>query len=221
MNCTKAKPQLSLYLDGNLTGREMLELQTHLGRCAGCSREYELLKQTQSLTAKLPRRRAPVQLALQLKLAASRQTAQAQRQFLSGFLIRVQDAGRAVLMPAAAGMLSAFVFFGLLIGFFALPPQVQANDVPTMLYTPPQLRWSPVEVGIGASNGDAIVIEAYIDPSGRVQDYRVLTGPKDISAYLPQLNNALIFTRFRPATNFGRPTAGKVVFSFAKISVRG
>jgi hypothetical protein len=31
----------------------------------------------------------------------------------------------------------------------------------------------------------------------------------------------LIFTTFRPATNLGRPTAGRAVLSFSKISVRG
>ena len=38
---------------------------------------------------------------------------------------------------------------------------------------------------------------------------------------LPQLNNMLIFTTFRPATAFGRPTTGRAVLSFAKINVKG
>jgi hypothetical protein len=38
---------------------------------------------------------------------------------------------------------------------------------------------------------------------------------------LPQLKNMLIFTTFRPALSMGRPTTGKAVLSFSKISVRG
>lgn len=70
-------------------------------------------------------------------------------------------------------------------------------------------------------SGDSIVIEAYVDATGRVQDYRILTGPSDVNAYLPQLNNMLIFTVFHPATAFGQPTTGKAVLSFSRINVRG
>ena len=54
---------------------------------------------------------------------------------------RFEEAMRAFMVPATAGILSAVVFFGLLIGFFVLP--AQTNDVPTMLYTPPELATRP------------------------------------------------------------------------------
>jgi len=38
---------------------------------------------------------------------------------------------------------------------------------------------------------------------------------------VPQVKNMLIFTTFRPATAMGRPTPGRAVLSFSKISVRG
>jgi hypothetical protein len=76
-------------------------------------------------------------------------------------------------------------------------------------------------MGMGAINDDSLVVEADIDANGRVQDYRILSAPADTQALLPQLKNMLIFTVFRPATAFGRPTSGRAVLSFSKINVKG
>jgi hypothetical protein len=69
------------------------------------------------------------------------------------------------------------------------------------------------------------VIEAYIDSTGRVQDYRILSDPDDSTLLAPQVKSMLIdfmtFTTFRPALSMGKPTSGRAVLSFSKISVRG
>jgi hypothetical protein len=70
-------------------------------------------------------------------------------------------------------------------------------------------------------NADSLVVEAYVDSNGRVQDYRILSAPSDAKELVPELNKMLIFTTFRPATAFGRPTSGWAVLSFAKVNVRG
>ncbi len=112
------------------------------------------------------------------------------------------------------------LFFGLLIGVMVPVHLTAGNDVPTMLYTPPEMTSAPFGLEGGNANGDAIVVEAVIDTHGRVEDYRVLnaSGPKELS---PEMKNALIFTQFRPATSFGVPTSGRVVISFSDISVGG
>jgi hypothetical protein len=66
-----------------------------------------------------------------------------------------------------------------------------------------------------------LVIEAEVDANGRVEDYHILSQPDDAKAVLPQLKNMLIFTTFRPALSMGRPTTGRAVLSFSKISVKG
>jgi hypothetical protein len=38
---------------------------------------------------------------------------------------------------------------------------------------------------------------------------------------LPEVKKILIFTTFRPALSMGRPTSGRAVISFSKISVKG
>jgi hypothetical protein len=127
------------------------------------------------------------------------------------------------MVPATAGLVSAVLIFGLMLGFIALPSQLQASsgDVPLMLYTAPQLEQSVFGTSLGSIGEDSVVIEAYVDANGRVEDYRILSQSEDAKAMLPQVKNLLIFTTFRPALSMGRPTAGRAVISFSKISVKG
>jgi hypothetical protein len=212
---------LSSYLDGAVTGQQMQATREHLAGCQQCSTEFVLLQQTQQMVAALGPKRAPANLQLQLRIALSREAAKARAPLWDSITARLENACDAFMVPATAGVLSAIICFGLLIGFFALPPQLQANDVPTVLYTAPELRFSPFEMTLGNINDGSLVVEASIDPNGRVQDYRVLSAPKDAQSMLPQLKNMLIFTVFRPATSFGRPVNGRAVLSFSKVNVKG
>ncbi len=210
MNCAETKRLFSPYLDGRASGSEMRALTRHVGQCTGCEREYAAMQRTQELLASLGPTKAPADLALKLRLAISREAAQTRRPRFEGALVRLENALNAFMVPATAGLLSAVLTFGLLLGFFALPAELQASsgDVPLMLYTGPQLE-------------HAVVIEAYVNANGRVEDYRILSQPDDAKAVLPQLKNLLIFTTFHPALSMGRPTAGTAVLSFSKISVKG
>ena len=49
MNCTEAKSFFSPYLDGVLTGTQMLGLSRHLEGCATCTENYISLRRTQQL----------------------------------------------------------------------------------------------------------------------------------------------------------------------------
>ncbi len=147
----------------------------------------------------------------------------ARRPRYEGVLVRLENTLNAFMVPATAGLVSAVLFFGLLLGFFALPAQLRASsgDVPLMLYTGPQLERSAFGTSLGSMGDEALVIEAYVDANGRVEDYRILSQPDEAKAVLPQLKNLLIFTTFHPALSMGRPTTGTAVLSFSKISVKG
>ena len=221
MKCTQAKSLFSPYLDGVLTGTQMSSLNQHLQNCGGCEQEYLSLRQTQQLLIKAGRRKAPADLALQLRLAISREVAQSRRPFLGGVMIRLENTIHAFMVPVTAGLATAVVVFGLLMGSMALPLQGFNDDVPLMLQTAPQLQQSAFGIAMDSIKDESLVIEADVDAKGRVQDYRVLSnseGPQQLPA---QVKNMLIFTTFRPATLMGKPTAGKAVLSFSKISVRG
>jgi hypothetical protein len=223
MNCGEAKKLFSPYLDGRMSGREMRVLSGHIEECPRCAHEYAAMQRTQQLLASLGKKKAPEDLALKLRVAISREAAQRRRPRLEGMLVRLENALHAFMVPATAGLVSAVLIFGLLLGFFALPAQLQASsgDVPLMLYTGPQLEQSAFGTSIGSIGEDSVVVEAYVGANGRVEDYRILSQPSDAKEALPQLKNLLIFTTFRPALSMGVPTPGRAVISFSKISVKG
>ena len=221
MNCGEVKVLFSPYLDGQVSGVEMHALNRHVEECASCAREYAALRRTQQLLGGLGRKKAPVDLALNLRVAISREAARKRFRY-EGWLVRIENVLNAFMVPATAGLVTAVLIFGVLLGFFALPGQLQASsDVPLSLYTAPQLEQSVFGTSLGSIGDDSIVIEAYVDANGRVQDYRILQQPEDAKAVLPEVKKILIFTTFRPALSMGRPTSGRAVISFSKISVRG
>jgi hypothetical protein len=222
MKCAHAKSLFSSYLDGAVTGAQMHALSEHVRVCGACNQEYVSLHQTQQLLAKVGRRKAPEDLALKLRLAISHEAARARRPYLAGALVRLENLINAFMVPAMAGLTTTVVIFGLLMGFLAAPlMQADSPDVPLGLTTGPQLQQSAFGTTLDSIHGDSLVIEAIVDANGRVQDYRILSNPKDSQAALPEVKNMLLFTTFRPATSMGRPTAGRAVLSFSKISVRG
>jgi hypothetical protein len=222
MKCAEAKSMFSPYLDGAVTGTQMHALGRHLETCADCDREYALLRQTQELLASVGRRKAPADLPLKLRLAISREVAEARRPRFEGLLVRLENTLHAFMVPATAGLVAAVVIFAFVIG--VTMPELQArntNDVPLMLYTGPELEESSFATTVSAVNEDSLVIEALVDANGRVQDYRILSDSDNSQRLLPEVKRMLIFTTFRPAMSMGRPTASHAVLSFSKINVRG
>jgi anti-sigma factor RsiW len=220
MNCTEIQSMFSPYLDGAMSGREMHAIEQHLQACPLCHTEYAALTRTQALVAGLGRRPAPPELALQLRVALSHQASRSLGRRLDALWVRLENAINVVMVPATAGILTSIFAFGLLIGVFAPGPLQGAQDVPTSLYTPPQLAAAPFD-SLGVAGAESLVVEIAVDAQGRVQDYRILSGPKDAQNLLPKLNQMLIFTVFQPATNFGRPIPGRTVLTFSKVNVRG
>lgn len=220
MKCFQAKPLFSSYLDGAVTGTQMHALGQHLEACGDCHTEYVALRRTQQLLTGMGRRKAPADLALKLRLAISREGARSRDAYWAGLRVRLENAANAFMVPAMAGLGTAVVIFGLLMGFVALPLQTD-SDVPLALNTAPQLQQSAFGTALESMHEDSLVIEAEVDSNGRVQDYRILSNPKDSQQLLPEVKNMLIFTTFRPATSMGIPTSGRAVLTFSKISVKG
>jgi len=223
MKCIEAKSMFSSYLDGAVTGAEMQALQKHLDRCAPCMREYKSLRQTQKLLMSVGRVKEPADLGLRLRLAISREAADSRRPRFEDLRMRVENALNVFMVPATAGLACAVLIFGLVTAILAMPGEVQANnqDVPLVLNTGPELQQSVFGTTLSSMNTDSLVIEAYVDKNGRVQDYKILSDPGESQELLPQVKRMLIFTTFRPAMSMGRPISSRAVLSFSRISVRG
>jgi len=214
---------LSAYLDGAITGKQMHGLSGHLRTCSSCNNEYEGLRRTQAMLAAIGRTKAPNDLSLKVRLAISHEAARRQRPYLEGMSVRLENALRVFMVPATTGLVATVLAFGLLAGLLSSPMPVQANaaDVPLVLATEPVLQQSNFGFTTGAITEDSLVIEAYVDANGRVQDYRILSKPDELADLPHPVKNMLIFTTFRPATWLGTPRPGTAILSFSKISVKG
>ena len=219
MRCTEARPLFSSYLDRAVSGMEMREISRHLEQCPECQQEYVLLENTRSLVSSLGRRQPPSDLALKIRVAISSTRSRNSLGLFQRYALRMENAFQGFMFPATAGVLSAVIFFGVLI-VLLVPAQVSANDdVPSTFYTPPRLQLS--EYPENQLNLDSpVVIETYVDASGRVENYRIISG-RDDEEVREQLNRALLFTIFAPAQSFGRPVPGKAIMSFSHINVKG
>jgi hypothetical protein len=221
MTCGQAKSLFSAYLDGAVSGAQMQTLGRHLEDCGGCNQHYVSLRQTQQVLSKVGRRKAPADLGLKLRVAISQEIARTRRPVLESVLVRLGNAINAMMVPATAGLASAVLVFGVLMGFMAVPLQAGTPDVPLVVGTDPQLQQINFGATLDSVHEGSLVIEAVVDSSGRVQDYRVLSNSGTSPDLLPKVKNMLIFTTFRPATSFGRPIGGRAVLSFSNISVKG
>ena len=223
LKCSGARKLLSPYLDGAVTGNQMRALQEHLDGCAACNCEYSLLRRTQQMLVSVGRPKEPVDLGLKLRLAISREAAETRRPRFEGLRVRLENTLEAFMVPATAGLVCALLIFGLVTAILAMPGQLQANneDVPLVLNTGPELQQSVFGTTLSSMNADSLVIEAYVDRNGRVQDYRILSDPGESQQLLPEVKRMLIFTTFRPAMSMGRPISSRAVLSFSRISVRG
>lgn len=223
MTCAHVTRLLSPYLDGAVTGTEMQAMQQHLDACSACMREYKLLRQSQQLLLNVGRVKEPADLGLKLRLAISREAAQARRPRYEALRLRIENALDAFMVPATAGLVCAVLIFGLVTAILAMPGQLQANnqDVPLVLNTGPELQQSVFGTTLSSMNTDSLVIEAYVDPNGRVEDYKILSDTGESQQLLPEVKRMLIFTTFRPAMSMGHPIASRAVLSFSRISVHG
>lgn len=215
MDCKQAKSMFSTYLDGAVSGQEMRAISAHLEGCGSCHANYLSLQRTQALLSSLGTRKAPSDLRLRLKIAIQQERSRSTARTLQNLALRLEHGLNSFMLPATAGLMTAVIMFGVLIGFFALPDV--ANDVPTSLYTPPRLAAGPYVIeGLESP----VMIEASVDSTGRVQDYRILSGHDSDSLRL-KIDNALIFTTFEPARAFGAPASGHVVLAFSTVNVKG
>ena len=225
-NCREMQSCLSDYLDGRLTGREMQELDAHLQHCPECAREWQSLCEVQTALAGLGPVEEPADLPLRIRVAVSHEAARSHRSIFTEWNLVWKNSVGSFLLHAGAGFLSAVLLLGtivFLISMFAQPEVAAATpDEPLGDATAPHLLYFSNAQGgnqVDAINGP-VVVEAYINPSGEVYDYRILSGPND-PATRSRVENLLLFSRFAPALFYGQPVRGLAVLSFSGISVRG
>ncbi len=212
--CVEIRRHFSDYLDDGCERESLRSIRFHLNYCASCREELEQMQAIQAELQALPRRRVPPELALSMRVRISQRL---HRNLLRQLWVRCENALQPLLIPASGGVLTAIIFFGLLMGWQVVPA-LNIPDVPLEIVTPPRVReLAPMNFNDG---DQAVVVLTQIDAAGRVVGYKVLSGP--ITPELTRsLDRTIYFSLFAPATMFGRPTDGQVVLSLRRITVRG
>lgn len=236
MTCWKIRRKLPGYLDGALPNGEHSPVREHLEYCADCRRELERYRKLSMLMSRFERAVPPPDLALRIRVAvAQARASQGWAYRLNRVKIRtsliLQNILQPLAVPATGGLVAAMLVFTVMSHMVAwgVPLGAVPNDLPTNLLQPARLEsLAPFPVSGPLENDDtglagphALLVEATVNAQGEVVNYQILSGPADL-ATRRQLDQVLLFSRFRPQMSFGRPTpGGRVVLSFSEIRVKG
>ncbi len=240
MTCEKVHTKLAGYLDDAVAsatrpeGRN--EVRTHLDDCADCREELQRYRKLGVLLSRMPRAIPPADLAVRIKVAAARAKANQDwssrwQHFKDRTEILFENTYRPLTVPATGGLFSAIVVFVFVLHMILPGITVQAdpNDLPLGLLRPAELislSDNPGGMDPELQHPDVILdhdllVDVTVDAQGGMSSYRILSGP-DSPNLRHQLDQMLLFSRFRPMLSFGRPTAGgHVVLSFSEVHVRG
>jgi hypothetical protein len=227
MNCQQTQAGLTDYLDGRLTGREMQQMDAHLGDCRECALEWKSMREMQTALAGLGPVEEPANLPLRIRVAISQELARSRRSIFAGWDMAWKNSVGPFLLQTGAGFASAVLLLGtvvFLVTMFATPETAQATpDEPLGDATAPHLMYFSNAQGGNQEDiniSGPVVVEAFINPSGEVYDYRIVSGPND-AATRSQVEDLLLYSRFAPARFFGQPVRGLAVLSFSGVNVRG
>lgn len=240
MKCHTVRTKLAGYLDDAITGtaqaRERVQLRQHLESCPSCREELERFRKLAVLLSRVPRSAPPADLAVRIRVAAAQLTP---AQDVSGRLRKLRDRAEILLdnvfrplsVPATGGFFSAILVFVLVLQLIAPGTSVRAvgNDVPLNILRPAELislsdypqSWAPEQHDLELSLPHGLLLDVTVDQHGQMVAYQILSGPKSLDLR-HQLDQMLLFSRFRPMMSFGRPTAGgHVILSFSAVRIRG
>jgi putative zinc finger protein len=216
MKCKKVILLFDDWIDGALAWNEGTAIEEHVKSCAACSHQIQELKAMRHLLRTLRPSVPPGDFELNLKILASKQG----HEFpLERTMQRLRDILYPVAIPAVSGVVLTVFSFVLLLSIFFTGFTLDASikDVPLGIMTDPRPRLVYMSQFVQLENvqslTEPITIESTVSNEGRILDYRILKGPKDPETRR-SLDQFLFFeARVDPATSFGRPTSGKLIFS--------
>ena len=240
MKCATVKSNLAGYLDDALVSAaspmQRVQIRKHLEACADCREELQRYRKLSQLMASVPRSVPPSDLAIRIKVAAAQmRPAMTWKQRIASMRDRMEilseNVFRPLTVPATGGFFSAILVFVVMLHMMVPGISVQAiqNDVPLNLMQPAELitlsdnpgSWAPEQHETELSLPHGLVVDVTVDQHGQMLDYQILAGP-DSQDMRRQLDQMLLFSRFRPMMSFGRPAAGgHVILSFSAVHVRG
>ncbi len=240
MNCFSVRAKLAGYMDGTIVSgaqvQDRIHLRKHLDECSGCRAELDQFRKLSTLLSRVPRSGPPSDLATRIRVAAAQSNAAPDAPSLwqrirNRVEILTDNVFRPITLPATGGFVSAIIVFAVVLQLIVPGITVRAvqNDVPLNILRPAELitlsdypqAWAPEQHDAELALPHGLLLDVTVDSHGQMVDYAILSGPR--SADLRhQLDQMLLFSRFRPMLSFGRPTSGgHVILSFSAVHVRG
>jgi hypothetical protein len=240
MKCNTVRNKLAGYLDDAVTGaalvKERAHIREHLETCDSCREELQRYRKLSVLLSRVPRNLPPSDLAVRIRVAAAQSVP---TKDLPGRWQRIRDRAelwldnvfRPLTLPATGGFFSAILVFVIVLQLIVPGITVRAvpNDVPLNILRPAELitlsdypsSWAPEQHDLELSLPHGLLIDVTVDQHGQMVGYQILSGPRSVDLR-HQLDQMLLFSRFRPMMSFGRPTSGgHVILSFSAVRVRG
>jgi hypothetical protein len=240
MKCNTVQTKLAGYLDDAVTGAALVEerahIREHLESCGYCREELQRYRKLSVLLSRVPRNLPPADLAVRIRVAAAQA---APVQDLPSRMRKIRDRAELLLdnvfrplsLPATGGFFSAILVFAVVLQLIVPGITVRAvpNDVPLNILRPAELislsdypsSWAPEQHDVELALPHGLLIDVTVDQHGQMVGYQIISGPHSVDLR-HQLDQMLLFSRFRPMMSFGRPTAGgHVILSFSAVRVRG
>jgi len=201
----------------------MHDIASHLEGCQECAAEFAERRTLQRILTGIGPAKSPADLGLRLRVAISQEKARTTRRRIEAWQLYWENTLSPVLVRGAAGLATATVLLGvmaLMIGTVAAPPPVAATETTADSTTSPQLLYTVGGTDSRGSFAHPVLVEVAISNTGRVYDYRIVSGPttKEVRE---SLDNMLLMSRFTPARFSGIPVPGRAILSFSGPSVRG
>jgi hypothetical protein len=237
LSCKHVRRVLPGYLDGAIPeggeGNSHAAIHAHLAECQGCRHELSRYQVLQQMLAKRERVAPPADLGVQIRMAMARAREVATptnwlRRLLDRADLVRQNIVAPVALPATGGLVAALMVFAVVMPTYARVAPLQqmagvSDELPAALLQPARLEslpdFSVAGLGDNSSRLGLVVVDASVGVSGDVVDYQIVSGPDD-AAIRRQLDQILLFSRFRPQMSFGRPiSGGHVVMSFSTVTV--
>lgn len=229
MNCRQALRRLPGYLDGAIRSSEHLQVSEHLDSCADCREQLERFRRLSLCLSHVQPVAVPADLVTRIRVQVSQARSfwSAARHAWGRAKLVFENILEPLAVPATGGIVTALVTFILLVQntLVGVPMGFVPNDLPLNLVQPAKVEsLAPFAVpGLAAAEGNpsGTLIEVTLNAQGGAVSFQILSGPNNATVQR-QVEQLLLFSRFRPRLSFGRPTdGGRVLIGFSEIRVRG
>ena len=224
MNCRTVRRKALQEPQALASDAERQAVEAHLLICPDCRQQHAERQQLREALRALPRRIPPPQLAVQLRVLASRRLSERGNGWMARLSQRArldfEDLMRPLALPLAGGIASTVLLFAMLAPSLAVNLRLK-NDIPTGLMTDATLESA---APISFDSGEAVV-DVTVDEEGRMVDYSIVNdrSREDNASFCQSIANYLLFTTFKPPTAFGQPVSGTIRLTFRSsyVDVKG